>query len=362
MRRKGEEVERSRTWSVLIYHFLRRPRPCRREVRNGLAQTRDEGADRRVNGLWAQMSPLASVKPYHQNKSPNPNLASPVSTEWPWRAAALYSLRRSPRRASRTSPTRSRTSWRGASLRLRGMHCPRSPCQHISWGARSTRRRTVLRPFRKTSRVSGSPFRPRLHFQRSRPRGETPLACDQQRGQTTCPSRNRYTTGTRQDRAADINSKPFRTLVHLVRCALSAPLYSHRALRDRAHPQRACQPVRTLSHYQITPLLHLPLAQQSATSRRQYSKSSKHRQHHPTPYLSRRGGRTNTCQNPGPSAPEAEQSSSGPGTKAIIVAICVSLGIPISIATVVCIWWTRRHRRRAKYEESRRRRYETIID
>lgn len=69
-----------------------------------------------------------------------------------------------------------------------------------------------------------------------------------------------------------------------------------------------------------------------------------------------------THQPPGPITPGEEEASGRPNTNSIIVAVCVSLGIPILIATAVCIWWTRRHRRREKYEENRRRRYETIID
>ena len=81
----------------------------------------------------------------------------------------------------------------------------------------------------------------------------------------------------------------------------------------------------------------------------------------PQPAIKPTNRRTNAHQTPGLATPEGEQPG-GPGTNAIIIAVCISLGIPISIATAVCIWWTRRHRRRAKYEESRRTRYETIID
>ncbi|SPN97763.1 uncharacterized protein DNG_01276 [Cephalotrichum gorgonifer] len=74
----------------------------------------------------------------------------------------------------------------------------------------------------------------------------------------------------------------------------------------------------------------------------------------------------NSPRPPGPAPTPTEEKkvskSSGPGTNAIIAAVCVGLGIPILIAAGVCVWWTRRHRQRAKYEENRRRRYETIID
>ncbi|CAI4215215.1 unnamed protein product [Parascedosporium putredinis] len=59
---------------------------------------------------------------------------------------------------------------------------------------------------------------------------------------------------------------------------------------------------------------------------------------------------------------EPTKSRGGPSTAIIIVAVCVGLGVPILAGIGVWIWCMRRERRRRQYEESRRIRYQTIID
>lgn len=59
---------------------------------------------------------------------------------------------------------------------------------------------------------------------------------------------------------------------------------------------------------------------------------------------------------------QSEEPHVGPSTVVIVAAVCVSLGIPILIAIGFWFWCMRRQRKRLQYEETRRRRYDTIIE
>jgi len=52
---------------------------------------------------------------------------------------------------------------------------------------------------------------------------------------------------------------------------------------------------------------------------------------------------------------------SGPSSAVIIAAVCVGLGIPIVAGISVWFWCMRKHRQRIEYEESRKRRFQTVI-